>query len=294
MQDSLPTHRVDGSMSLLVDMTAAAMDPSYADAAARKVSRAATSSGAGTSERRRVPVLLCAVLVVAGLITGVAAAQVRRDADRSGTLRQSLVDDVRRQTGDSDRLAATAAALRVELAGVREKALGEDSRGRAAAASVKALELATGASAVVGPGLVVTLDDAADAAPDSGGEVRGGQLGDGRIYDRDVQDVVNALWLAGAEAISINNLRLTAQTAIRSAGEAVLVDFRPLSPPYVLRAIGDVDRMEPAFADGPTARRFQTWTSLYGLGFTVKRVEGIRLPAAATPELAAVEPGAAP
>ena len=64
-------------------------------------------------------------------------------------------------------------------------------------------------------------------------------MGDGRVYDRDLQDVVNALWLAGAEAMSINGQRLTAATAIRSAGEAILVNSRPLSPPSLVHAIGN-------------------------------------------------------
>ncbi|MGB8651828.1 MAG: DUF881 domain-containing protein, partial [Mycobacteriales bacterium] len=155
-----------------------------------------------------------------------------------------------------------------------------------------ALELATGATAVRGPGIVVTLDDAPDAGAAAASQ-RGGQLGDGRVYDRDLQDVVNALWLAGAEAVSINGQRLTALTAIRSAGEAILVDFRPLAPPYVVRAIGDVDTMEPAFVDGPTARRFQTWTSLYGIGFDVARARDLRLPSAGTPDLRLARPGGA-
>ena len=106
--------------------------------------------------------------------------------------------------------------------------------------------------------------------------------------------MANALWAVGAEAITINGQRLTAQTAIRSAGEAVLVDFRPLSPPYVLRAVGDVDAMEPAFADGATARRFTTWTSLYGIGFDVRRAKDLRLAAASPPDLRVAHPEGSP
>jgi uncharacterized protein YlxW (UPF0749 family) len=290
MPDALsrPRDRVDGSMSLLVDMTAAALDPSYADTAARKAGEPAAPVG-----WRRPPLLLLVLLLGTGLVTGVAAAQVRRGADDAGSVRRSLVADVQRETAETDRLAADADRLRREVAAVRTQALGAGVEGRAVSAGVAALELVTGAVAVQGPGLVVTVDDAVDAGSGTTSS-RGGQLGDGRIYDRDLQDVVNALWAAGAEAITVNNQRLTSRTAIRSAGEAVLVDFRPLNPPYVLRAVGDVDAMEPAFADGPTARRFQTWTSLYGLGFNVTRADALRLPAAGTPDLRLATPGGAP
>ncbi|HTL23983.1 MAG TPA: DUF881 domain-containing protein, partial [Mycobacteriales bacterium] len=222
-------------------------------------------------------------LLVVGLGTGVAAAQARRRADEVGASRRALVADVRDQTAATDRLAAEASRLRASVSRTRASLLGADAQGRQAAALVAALELVSGAVAVHGPGIVVTLDDAPDAG--SGVDDRGGQAGNGRVFDRDVQDVVNALWAAGAEAVSVNDQRLTAQTAIRSAGEAVLVDLRPLSPPYLLRAVGQVDALESAFVDSPTARRFQTWTSLYGLRFQVRRAGDLRLPAAGPPDL---------
>lgn len=276
--------RVDGSMSLLVDMSAAALDPSYAEAAARRRSGVARPR---LSMSRR---LLVGVLLV-GLGTGVAAAQARQRADEIGASRRALLNDVRDRTAATDRLAEKAATLRSAVGASRAQALGTDARGREAAAEVATLELASGGVAVRGQGLVVTLDDARDAGVAASD--RGGQPGDGRIYDRDVQDVVNALWAAGAEAISVNDQRLTSQTAIRSAGEAVLVDLRPLSPPYVLRAIGGVDALEPAFVDSPTARRFQTWTSLYGLGFEVRRARDLRLPAGGAPDLRLARSGGA-
>jgi len=266
-----------GSMSLLVDMTAAALDPGYAEAAALRQSRSA----------RPKPQLsrgIVAGLVLVGLGTGVAAAQTRERAAQTGAVRESLLADVRERTRDTDLLSAEAAALRGEVRELRDQGLAVDARGLALAEEVAALEIATAAVAVRGPGLEVTLDDAQDAG--STATNRGGQASsDGRVYDRDLQEVVNALWAAGAEAISVNGLRVSGQTAIRSAGEAILVDLRPLSPPYVLRAIGDRDRMEPAFVDGATARKLQTWTSLYGLGFKVRRQSDLRLPAAASPAL---------
>jgi uncharacterized protein YlxW (UPF0749 family) len=276
--------RADGSMSLLVDMSEAALDPSYAEAAARR------REGAPRPRLSLSRRLLVGVLLV-GLGTGVAAAQTRQRADEIGASRRALLDDVRERTRTTDRLAAEAAALRQSVSTTRAQLLGADARGQEAAAQVAALELASGSVAVKGPGLLVTLDDASGATSD--GSNRGGQAGDGRIFDRDIQDVVNALWAAGAEAISVNDQRLTSQTAIRSAGEAVLVDLRPLSPPYLLRAIGDVDTLEPRFVDSATARRYKTWTSLYGIGFQVRRADELRLPAAGSPDLRLARPGGA-
>ncbi|MCU1623974.1 MAG: hypothetical protein JWL79_2819 [Frankiales bacterium] len=284
MSDRLVTpERVDGSMSLLVDMMGDALDPAYADAARR---RAAGPEDRPAPAKGRLGPLARAVvlLVLFGLLTGVAAAQVRGRANASGAARRALLADVQRQTTATDRLSRQVDQLRTAVAQARDTGLGDGARGRALAAQLSALELSTGQTKVTGPGLLVTLNDAQDPSTTTGNG-RGGQLGDGRIYDRDLQDVVNALWAAGAEAISVNGQRLTALTAIRSAGEAILVDFRPLSPPYRLSAVGDVDAMQPAFADSATARRFTTYTSLYGLGFATQRVDRLSLPAATPPEL---------
>jgi uncharacterized protein YlxW (UPF0749 family) len=112
------------------------------------------------------------------------------------------------------------------------------------------------------------------------------------VQDHDLQDVVNALWASGAEAVSINGLRLTAQTAIRSAGEAILVDFRPLSPPYTVRAVGDPKRLETSFVDGPTGRRLGTLASVYGVQFVVRRTDGQTLPGSGFPTLHLAQAGA--
>ena len=299
-----PGQRESGSgesMSLLVDMATASLDPEYRDAHTRRAARAAAigrdgadDSGSPTASRRTrfagVAVVVPCLLLMAGLVTGIASGQVRAKEKEASAIRLSLVQDVRRQTGVTDALARQEAALRREVAAIRGRALGQDGQGRALSQQLAVLELETGGTGAQGPGLVVTLDDAAPTTRDTQPGADG--PGEGRIYDRDLQDVTNALWTAGAEQMSINGERLTAQTTIRSAGEAVLVDFRPLNPPYVLRAIGPVDTMEPRFVDGSVARRFHSWTSLYGITFTVARARHLQLPAAGPADLRHVQLGA--
>ena len=184
----------------------------------------------------------------------------------------------------------------------RGQALGNDARGRSVAAGLADLEVVSGAVPVSGPGLRVTLDDA--HPPAAGAAVPGTATAtdppakqgasDGRVQDRDVQALVNGLWAAGAEAVTVNDLRLSAATAIRSAGSAILVDFRPLSPPYVVRAVGNPNTFESAFADGAAARRLSTDTSLYGFGFDIARADRLHLPAAGAADLHDAVPDAGP
>jgi uncharacterized protein YlxW (UPF0749 family) len=167
------------------------------------------------------------------------------------------------------------------VATARENALGLTSTGSELAATLSGLEVVTGAGAVRGPALVVHLEDAEDADTEGGTDPRAGEGStEGRVTDRDLQTVVNEVWAAGAEAVAINGQRLTSLSAIRSAGQAILVDFRPLSPPYDLVAVGDSDTMRSRLVDGFGGSYLQVLRN-YGIDYTVKTRDSVRLPAAA-------------
>ena len=260
-------------MSLLVDLMAHAEDPAYAEAAAARADRPAVPPA------RRRAAAGAVLLALVGLVTGTAAAAVRGD---DGGERAGLVREVQRRTAQSDALARQEEALRADVAARRDAALAGGDGGEAAL--LRQLELASATVAVTGPGVVVTLDDRPAGDEADPALPRGGQVGTGRVLDRDLQQAVNGLWAAGAEAISVDDQRLTARTAIRSAGEAILVDYRPLSPPYVVRAVGDPDRLEPAFVDGAAGRQLAAYTSLYGLRLQVTSSADLTLPAGSVPE----------
>jgi hypothetical protein len=116
----------------------------------------------------------------------------------------------------------------------------------------------------------------------------------GRLRDRDLQSLVNGLWAAGAEAVAVDGQRLAPTTTIRAAGEAILVDLRPVQSPYTIEAIGNPGTLLPRFADSDAARRYQSYTGLYGIQFTVQRAAELRLRAATGPELRYAEPVGTP
>jgi uncharacterized protein YlxW (UPF0749 family) len=128
--------------------------------------------------------------------------------------------------------------------------------------------------------MLVRLDDA--PSDDGGADVdpRTGGADDGRVTDRDLQTIVNEVWAAGAEAVSVNGQRLTALSAIRSAGDAVLVDFRPLNPPYTIRAVGDPKTLRTTFVGGFGGSYLQVLHG-YGITYSVDDQNRVRLPASA-------------
>lgn len=90
----------------------------------------------------------------------------------------------------------------------------------------------SGMAPVEGPGVRVQVDERK-----SGAAVPQGRLY--RLHDEDLLRVVNELFSAGAEALSVNNQRVVATTEIRNAGAAIQINGVPTAPPYDILAIGD-------------------------------------------------------
>jgi uncharacterized protein YlxW (UPF0749 family) len=242
--------------SYLSDLLTDTLDPGYAAAAERR-----TAGPGGRSRRARIgAVAICAVI---GLIVAVAYQYTRDHAPDTARARRALIGKVRAAQASAGKLAAQANGLAGQVSAARQGA----GRRPSGADLTRAEELA-GSVAVRGPGLRVTLGNPAS--------------GSRRLIDLDVRAVVNQLWLAGAEAITVNDVRLTPTSAIRFAGSAVLVDFQPLSAPYVVRAIGAPDQLDTRFTVSDVASKYRTLASAFGFTFTVNQSTDLRLPAAAT------------
>lgn len=267
--------RPDASMSLLADLLAGkGLDPGYEEAAARRAAAGTPRHGAGRSGRA---VRLLAATVVLGLLGGVAAEQVRRGEPVAQRQRRALIGQIRQRQDDIAALERQEKRLKGQTEGLRRTALARGDAGRRAREGLARAAAAAAATPVHGRGLVVTVDDARAGRT-------GGDSGEGRIYDRDLQRLVNGLWAAGATAIGVNGQRICATTAIRFAGNAILVDYRPLSRPYTVTALGDPGAVEDAFAGSPADRAFRTLKAAFGIRFDIRKEDDVRLPAAPAPD----------
>jgi uncharacterized protein YlxW (UPF0749 family) len=258
-------------MSLLTNLMNNSLDEGYAEAAARRPATAVAR------DWRKPSWLLLAGLLAVGLLLSTAAAQVRDHASSTAEASTALVREIGARTTANDAIEKSLESDRAEVTTTRRNALRLTSEGTALAARLATLEVVTGASPVTGPALVVHLTDApADA--DSGADVdpRTGDATDGRVTDRDLQTIVNEVWASGAEAVAVNGQRLTALSAIRSAGDAILVDFRPLSPPYDIVGVGDANAMRASFAEGFGGSYLQALRD-YGIGYSLSTKRSARL-----------------
>ncbi len=181
------------------------------------------------ARRRDLVVALAAVAVavVIGVIGATAILTARATDDVRARTHNELEDRVAALSETVDQRQAAVDEATERVGALQDELLDSDAAAAQAARSDR-LAAQAGLVAVSGPGLTVTIDDAAGASA--------GSLN--RVLDRDLQLIVNALWKSGATAVAINGQRLTDLTAIRSAGDAILVDYRPLSPPYRVDAVG--------------------------------------------------------
>ena len=261
-------------MSLLTNVMDHSLDDGYAEAAARK--KVAGESGLPKTLRAKLG--LAAGLVLAALVVTVGAAQARVAAPVVAKERQELIDRIDKETSSADKLEGTVDDLRDDVS-ARQRAALKTSGGSGQADLVSML---SGATAVHGPGVKLVVDDAKEASSGGGDNPR--ETADfsdtGRVRDRDMQRVVNGLWAAGAEAVSINGQRLTALSAIRAAGDAILVDNKPLVPPYTVLAVGDGQRLSTRFQNGADGLYLHALEDNYGIRATIAVESDLRLPAA--------------
>ncbi|MFI0369800.1 DUF881 domain-containing protein [Actinomadura sp. 1N219] len=270
--DDPPARRPDASMSLLADLfSGKLLDHGYAEAAARRA--AAGGPGPARGRLRGGGVLL--VLVLAGTLIAVAGAEVRRGEPVAAGQRSRLVDAIHARTAETDGLQRRLDRLRAETERRRAAALARSEDGRRARRDLALAGAAAAAAPATGDALVVTLDDAPHDEPEGHPADAGG-----RVYDQDLQVLVNGLWAAGAAAIGVNGQRLTPATAIRAAGEAILVDYRPLGRPYEVTALGDPGRLRDAFSGSSADRRLRALHERFKIRYDTRRSSGASLPAA--------------
>ena len=252
--------------SLLRALTA---DPYSVDTLRKEEHPAAEAAPPDTGAMRMITLLLDLLL---GFTVAVAVIDLRADARAENSPRALLEQEVRDTRTESDELERQQADLQAEIAEAQAVVL--EGTGDGAFDRAAELEQAGSGVAMSGPGTVLILDDSAPAPSKPGT----GSSTVNRVTDGDVQIAVNGLWAAGAEAVAVNGQRVSSTTAIRTAGSAVLVDFRPLSPPYRITALGDAEQLRTSVDGSETGAYLQDLSSRYGIRSTWEDGEELEVP----------------
>ncbi len=209
-------------------------------------------------------------LLVAGLLFGTAAGATESNEPRAEKARSALLEDIDRAQTHQSELAASAAALADDL-----RSMQADLGAAGPLQTVAELERAGGSTAVRGPGLRIVIDQGNSS--DTSGV--------GVIQDRDIQLLVNDLWAAGGEAISVGGVRLRPTSSIRQAGGSILVDNRPVFWPITVETIGEPSALQVRTVGSAGFGRFSSFAQLYDIQFDVTAQQDMVLPAGSGSEL---------
>ena len=148
--------------------------------------------------------------------------------------------------------------------------------GAATAERTAVVEDAVGLSEVSGPGLRITLTDAPSSAL---GAIPGTEPDDLVVHQQDLESFINALWAGGAEAMMLQDQRVVNGSALRCAGNTLLLEGRVYSPPFVITVIGPVEEMTEALDSSQNVQLYREWVDHVGLGEKVETLQDTTLPA---------------
>lgn len=125
------------------------------------------------------------------------------------------------------------AKLRTEKTALETKLAEQGNASKEINDSLQETKIFAGLTPLEGGGLIVTLTDSKKSVDDF-------LVADAAIvHYLDVLKTVNELFNAGAEAISVNGLRIGPRTDLRCVGTTILIDAQKIAPPITIQAIGD-------------------------------------------------------
>ncbi len=181
---------------------------------------------------------------------------------------------IRRLEEEQEALKARIGQLRQELTVYQQETAATTDLLEELSAQLNYQKALAGLVATEGPGVVVTLDDSQRQAIPPGQDPSAYI-----VHEYDLRDVINLLWIAGAEGIAINKERIVATSSIYCVGSTVMVNDTRLSPPYVVQAIGAPNQLESFFRNPSYLVEVKDKARRNGLTFKFYRSAAVKLPA---------------
>ena len=185
--------------------------------------------------------------------------------------RAPLIETVLGLQTQQDALKARILDLRGQISSTEGQLPASAAQEKALNAELERARIQAGLVQLQGSGLIFRLEDA-DA-------VGGGGATDGLVTARDVRIVVQELWLAGAETVSVNGERVVVTTAILDIGNSILVNSAYLAPAYEIRAIGPSDLYSRITGAASFVEFIRDRVSPAGLRLSFAELDSVTIPA---------------
>jgi uncharacterized protein YlxW (UPF0749 family) len=188
--------------------------------------------------------------------------------------RDRAEETIYRLEEEQQSLKARIGGLRQELAAYQQETAAATGLLEELSAELDRQKKMAGLVPAKGPGMIVKLDDSHRQAIPAG-EHPSAYI----VHEYDLRDIVNLLWMAGAEGIAVNKERVVGTTSIYCVGSTVMVNDTRLSPPYIVRAIGNPFRLEDYFRNPSYLIEVKEKARLNRLIFQYNRSADVELPA---------------
>ena len=188
---------------------------------------------------RKVQIALSVVLFLLGFVIVLQFKSVTKNktaGSYDGQRVETLQTQLNAEKQKNEQLYVQLLEYMDELNGYREEA----DASKVLSQQLSKAELLARQTDLEGPGVIVTLTENTNKNNNDP------NIEDFMIHDADLLRLINELFDADAEAISINNEGLIAISEIRCAGSTVSFNNRWCAAPFVIKAIGDPNNLESA------------------------------------------------
>lgn len=175
--------------------------------------------------------IVCLVLVIAIFTQMKTVNDMENSVGTTLSSNSELIDEILSEQEKYDDLYEQLEKAEKKLEKVRIMATAGNQEATEAEKELKENNILLGLAEVKGEGIIIKLDDNRNVE----GDVL--NVSQYLVHEEDLLQVVNELFNAGAEAVSINDHRVTNTTAIRCDGNIIRVNGQVITVPITIKAI---------------------------------------------------------
>jgi len=210
----------------------------------------ASQQSANNNKAWQVPVAIACIVL--GIMVGLQYRAHSASTPIQVDDRRKMLELVRTLEAERNRMSAEISDLRSRISDMETASNRIGVVGKQIQEQLNNSRIEAGLTGMRGPGIVVVLSDSPRTPPANTDPYFY------IVHDVDLSALVNELWSAGAEAVSVNEQRIVTRSSIRCVGPTVLVNGVRIAAPYTVKGIGPSDletalRMPGGFLDSMAA-----------------------------------------
>ena len=187
--------------------------------------------------------------------------------------RSVLVETALGLQAQQDTLKDRIVALRDDIQSLEQQGAGDTTTIHDLNDRLQQARIVAGLIRMKGTGIVIRIEDSTTPVPPGGNEA------DYLANAGDLRTVVALLWQSGAEAIAINDERITTTSSIVDIGGSVLVNQAYLTGPYDVTALGPKELFAQLSAAPGWEEFVRTRRGSFGIGISWAEPDEVDVPA---------------